>query len=228
MTSSQQLRELYEGEDYVGRYHSEPGERLTRLVDLIGFEKNDKVLDIGCGNGLLLPLIDGKVKEYDGVDFSKAFIKQAKEKAKTAEVKTKHAYYAEDVIEFCKTHKGFTKVLALDFTEHINDEELLAIFGAVRKSMSPGGKAYIHTPNKDFVLERIKSDHQKIEVQGHIALRNATEYRELFKKAGFRKVKVTPLSHYIQALRPLHLLSFIPVSPISSLFQARLLIECEN
>ena len=50
-------------------------EELCFLGDHI--KKNDKVLDIGCGNGRFLEVTKGKKIHYEGVDSSESFIKQA-------------------------------------------------------------------------------------------------------------------------------------------------------
>lgn len=227
-TSSMDLKELYEGEDYLGRYHVEAGNRISRIVDRVEFTVKDKILDIGCGNGLLLPEIIEKIDHYDGVDFSKAFIKEAKGLASQRKIpKKSYDLYAGDVINFCKSRSDYDKVFALDFTEHINDEELINIFSSVKKSMKKGSQLIIHTPNKDYILERIKTNETKIKKQGHIGLRNAEEYERLFKKVGFKKVKVIPLNHYLGILKPFHIISYIPIRKISTLFQARLLVICE-
>lgn len=225
--SSIDLKELYEGEDYLGRYHVKAGKRISRIVDRVELTVKDKVLDVGCGNALLLSEIIEKINHYDGVDFSRAFIKEANSLAGKRRIpKKRYELHAGDVVDFCKSRNNYDKVFALDFTEHINDKELIDIFSNVKKSMKKGSHLVIHTPNKDYILERIKSERAKNK-QGHIGLRNGREYERLFKEMGFKKIKVIPLNHYLAVLKPLHIISYIPVKKISTLFQARLLIICE-
>lgn len=226
--ASTDLLDLYEGDDYTGRYHESAGERIQRAIARADLKPSDKVLDVGCGNGLLLPEVIDNISHYDGVDFSKAFIRESKKLAQSLHLDTrKYEYHRADVIEFCKQHKEYDKVFALDFTEHINDEELTGIFSAIRGSMKDGALLVAHTPNKDFLLERIKSEEHKVKVQGHIALRNAAEYEALFTKIGFRRVEVHEVRHYIRLLKPMHLLSYFPHRSVRSLFRARLIIVCE-
>lgn len=225
--ASTDLLDLYEGDDYTGRYHQVAGERIHRAVARANLKPTDRVLDIGCGNGLLLPEIVNNIGHYDGVDFSEAFIREAKKRAHFHHLDAKkYRYYRGDVVEFCKHHKNYDKVFALDVVEHINDEELISIFSAVRASMNKGAILVAHTPNKDYVLERIKTEEQKLK-GGHIALRNAAEYNTLFTQIGFRRVEVYEVNHYIRIVKPLHLLSYFPNKIIRSLFRARLLIVCE-
>jgi len=52
-------------------------EMIKFMLANINIKPNDKVLDIGCGDGSILSLV--KAKEKVGVDYSKAMIKKAKE-----------------------------------------------------------------------------------------------------------------------------------------------------
>ncbi len=227
--SSKDLIDLYEGKNYIGRYHEVAGERITRVFKFLRFSRKDKVLDIGCGNGLLLPEIYKKIGHYDGVDFSKAFIEDAKKRAERRKIpKSKYSYYQDSIVKFCTSHKNYDKIFALDFIEHVNDRELNKIFIAVKDSMKKGGRLIVHTPNSNYLLERLKPRKFKIERQGHIGLRNTSEYKRIFKLIGFSKVEIIPVNHYVKVLKPLHIFSHIPQRHLSEVFQARLIIICEK
>ncbi|MCA9450754.1 MAG: hypothetical protein KC931_26770, partial [Candidatus Omnitrophica bacterium] len=71
--SDRDLRELYR-EGYVSKYPSEDNGRLSQQLRFVNFNPEDRVVDFACGNGLLLDLIHGRVKEYVGVDFPSEFI----------------------------------------------------------------------------------------------------------------------------------------------------------
>ncbi|OGZ05809.1 MAG: hypothetical protein A2845_03325 [Candidatus Lloydbacteria bacterium RIFCSPHIGHO2_01_FULL_49_22] len=43
-------------------------------------ERDDHVLDIGCGNGRFVPLVSARHAHYDGVDYSSGLIEEAKRK----------------------------------------------------------------------------------------------------------------------------------------------------
>lgn len=92
--------------------------------------------------------------------------------------------------------------------------------------MNKGALLIAHTPNKDYLLERMKPAARNNKV-GHIGVRNAAEYKTLFTQIGFRRVEVYEVNHYMRLLKPLHLLSYFPNKIIRSLFRARLIIVCE-
>jgi len=57
------------------------GERIRRILDYAGIEKNNTVLDVACGTGILFPFyLERDVKEVTGVDLSSGMIARAKVK----------------------------------------------------------------------------------------------------------------------------------------------------
>lgn len=218
--------ELHSGV-YVENYERKPLSRLERLVPLMHLEKQDLVADFACGNAMLLPLIHDKVAQYHGIDFSPDFIASARRRADANHI-TNCNFYCEDISSFCDQHRGmFDVATAFDFSEHIDDDDFIRFFGAIRTSLRVGGRLYLHTPNLSFLMERCK-DHGIIpQFPEHIAVRNATENLALLARAGFtyHNISVHRIAHY-NALKVLHPLRHIPL--IGDMFAARLFIECRN
>lgn len=197
-------------------------ERLERLLGLFDLDEGFEVAEYGCGNGLLAALIQDKVKNYVGVDFSECFVELA-EKRKVANAK----FYCEDIVEFAKNNQGrFDRVFSMDFSEHVYDDGFLKIFEAVMSTLKPGGKLYIHTPNGDYFLELLKGWGILSQIDGHIGVRNKKKHLKLLDGIGVEKVKVSYLSHYVPLLKAFHFLKALPV--FGKFFGARLFIECEK
>jgi hypothetical protein len=96
----------------------------------------------------------------------------------------------------------------------------------IREAMRPNGSLYIHTPNRNFVLERMKANNLIIkQFPEHIAVRTASANVQLLEAAGFHVNNVRYLSHYLALLKPFHLLSWLPGVGIN--FSARLFIHAE-
>jgi len=215
------LRDLYRSE-YVSRFPQEPGRRLLRLAPLFDLPPGARVVDLACGNGLLLDLLHERVAEYVGVDFSSEFIAAAEERASRRGL-VKGSFVCSDLEELLRSRPdSFDAAFALDFAEHIDDGDFARIFRAARAALRPAAPLYLHTPNLDFVVERLKARGVLQQFPEHIAVRTAARTTALLEECGFRRIEVRFLSHYNPVLRPLHLLSHLPW--IGGAFRARLFI----
>lgn len=98
----------------------------------------------------------------------------------------------------------------LDISEHVPDNDWSKIVDAAYQALKPGGKVYLHTPNLDFVLERLKQHGVIRQFPEHIAVRDAKQNIRFFENSGYSRVTCHNLSHY-NILRWLHPLSYVPV-----------------
>ncbi|GAA0889907.1 class I SAM-dependent methyltransferase [Rhodanobacter soli] len=226
MANIEESKRMHSG-SYVESYEHKPITRIANLVALMNINGGELIADFACGNAMLLPLVAPMVTHYYGVDFSEDFITAAKRRAENHSIKN-CSLYCQDIITFCNDHQNqFDIATALDFSEHIDNEDFLKIFSAIRKSLKSGGRLFLHTPNLDFFIERLKSKGILRQFPEHIAVRNTAQNVEMLEQCGFDKAKmrVQHIAHY-NVLRVLHPLSALPV--IGKLFAARLFIECEN
>ncbi|HVZ33766.1 MAG TPA: class I SAM-dependent methyltransferase [Polyangiaceae bacterium] len=226
MSDLEDRKRLHSGA-YVEAFEHMPVSRLERLVPLLNLRGDEKLADFACGNGMLLPLIHERVASYHGVDFSADFIRAARRRA-TANGIGNCTFHCQDVVEFCSEHPGaFDVATAFDFSEHIHDDEFVAIFAAIRASLKPGGRLLLHTPNLDFFMERLKDWGVLPQFPEHVAVRTAEAHTRLLVSCGFseQRVRVRKLAHY-NVLRVVHPLHHLPL--IGRFFAARLVIECTN
>lgn len=224
MSDLEERRRLHSGA-YVERYAHKPISRIERLIPLLNLQGNEDVADFGCGNAMLLPLIHDRINSYRGIDFSEDFIRVARRRAAEGGM-SKCSFHCQDIVEFCSEHRGaFDVAVALDFSEHVDDENFLRIFTAIRDSLKQQGRLLLHTPNLDFFLERLKDGGVLRQFPEHIAVRTAQSNRELLGRCGFdeRLIRIRGLAHY-NVLRVVHPLRHLPW--IGRLFVARLVIEC--
>jgi len=210
--------------DYVEEFEKNQNiNRLKRLLNRIEFQPNNYVLDVGCGSGLIAPLICPKILRYVGVDFSSDFIKSARSSKNNVAIKNAN-FECCDITRYCTENPNtFDLALALDISDHIYDGEWIHILRSIRERLKDKGKIYIHTPNSDFLVEKLKKNNILLkQFPEHIAVRSAAENTLLLEKAGFQNVKLTYLAHY-NILRILHPLCYLPL--IGKFFRARLFIS---
>jgi 2-polyprenyl-6-hydroxyphenyl methylase / 3-demethylubiquinone-9 3-methyltransferase len=220
----EQARRLHSG-SYVEMYERKPISRLQRLVPFLRLGGGEVLADFACGNAMLLPLVHTQIRAYHGVDFSEDFIRVARERAATAGI-SNCSFHCQDIVEFCGQNLArFDVATAFDFSEHIDDEDFVRIFTAIRASLKPGGRLLLHTPDLDFFMERLKARGVLTQFPEHIAVRTGDGNRALLRQCGFadEQIRVEHIPHY-NVLRIVHPLRHLPL--LGRLFRARLVIEC--
>jgi ubiquinone/menaquinone biosynthesis C-methylase UbiE len=115
--------------------------KFKKYLDLLKIKKREKVLDVGCGQGIFLARV---VKTYGakgvGVDISKRSIATAKQWPSS-----RLSFQVADAARLPFPDKSFDHVLSFDFLEHVeNQKKSLAEMVRVLK---PGGSLLIYTIN---------------------------------------------------------------------------------
>jgi 2-polyprenyl-6-hydroxyphenyl methylase / 3-demethylubiquinone-9 3-methyltransferase len=224
--SSFELRQLY-GDEYVQKFSEKQSpKRIERLIRHIRLQRSDYVVDFACGNGMLMDYLALKVCSYVGVDFSQEFVNEAikrKEKQGVANA----IFVCSEIVDFCNINEqNFDVAFALDFVEHVYDDELLKILSSIKKVIKKGGRFYIHTPNLDFFVEKLKQKSLILkQFPEHVAVRSPEQLTSLLESAGFRVEKAFLLPHY-NILKYIHFLSFVPF--LGKYFKARIFVEAIN
>ena len=222
--SEEELLALH-GKDYVARFEKKQDKfRLERLLPYLQLAKSDHVADFACGNAMLMPHIAPLVSRYDGVDFSSDFIAAATEHAKQENIENA-SFHCEDINQFCKNRPArFDAGFAMDFSEHVYDEDWLQILLSIRSALKPGAYFYLHTPNASYIIERLKAAGVLRQLPEHIAVRNDSANVKLLEEAGFLDINVTFLAHYEKRQAWVHHLSRLPL--LGRHLRARLFIVC--
>lgn len=135
-------------------------------MELLDLKPNSKVLDMGCGSGILGRSIDKKIN-YVGVDLSSSLIREAIRQDNSAS----HKYLIDDSTNLSIKENDFTdSVFILSLQNMKNAEE--AIKNAVSK-LRTGGKLLLVINHPAFRIPRQSS--------WQIDMGNKTEYRRINK-----------------------------------------------
>lgn len=102
------------------------------------------VLDIGCGNALMLPFVLDKGAFYFGLDLSDNLVRIARERY-TAEVSAGRAdFVVGEATDLPFQDAEFDSVISFAVLHHLPSEDLRrAYFSELRRVLRPGGKAKI-------------------------------------------------------------------------------------
>ena len=223
MKSPSELKQLH-GQEYVDAFEAgNASQRLERLITHMQFDGDYDVADFACGSGLLMEHVAPRVKSYVGVDFSEPFISVANDRKQRLGLANAN-FHCADIVNFCASHpQEFDIGFAMDFSEHVYDDNWVEILRAIKSSLKDTGRMYLHTPNGMFFLEIMKQRNMIVkQFPGHIAVRTPDENTALIEKAGLTVRRLLFLPHY-NVLRFLHPFARVPL--VGKYFNARLFIE---
>lgn len=118
-----------------------------RELDRLGMKKNQRVLDVGCGQGLFLARMSGAygVKGV-GIDVSRESIKHANEKYADRNI----SFNAANSTKIPFNKETFNYVVSFDVLEHITDQDKAV--AEMMRVLKPGGKLLIYTLSKNYFL----------------------------------------------------------------------------
>lgn len=155
------------------------------------FQKEDKVLDVGCGDGVVADFLQKKCgAKVIGVDISEKAIKQAIQKGIDA-----RQINAEEKLPF--SNQTFDAVFWGDNVEHLFNP--LETAKEIKRVLKTGGRLIISCPNMGYWRYRIyyflngklpdtEWTGNPIWSWSHIRFFNLEVLKDFLKKAGFNKV----------------------------------------
>ncbi len=111
-----------------------------------------------------------------------------------------------------------------DLVQRIDDKVAIKICSAIRSSLRPDGKLYLHTPNLDFFMERAKDIGVLKQFLENVTVHYGEGTIDVLIESDFNagQIKVETIAHY-SILKVLHPLGKLPV--VGKYFQSRLGIE---
>lgn len=137
--------------EYYDRRHRHHPDRYQRHIDLLEGHcelQGARVLDVGCGGGLFLSLVEKKQGKGTGADLWDPAIQYARE---TYQLDV-HKYPVEHSFWIEQYPAGFDAITMWDVIEHVNFP--LETISAIRARLAPGGLLLIDTPCRDAFFHK--------------------------------------------------------------------------
>lgn len=150
-------------------------EKMRLVEDFLTKEgKDKKILDLGCGEGVLVEKFKGKGFDIIGIDFN---------------------YESELVFKRSITNTGFADnsfglVLCLDVLEHLDFEDQEKSINEIKRVLKPGGTLVLTLPNLAHLASRLSFLFlgkllRTSEIERHKGDRPIGEYLRLLKDNNF-------------------------------------------
>lgn len=129
-------------------------DRVRRLLDP---RSGELIVDLGCGVGTMMTLLASSGAAMIGMDFSQESLRVAR------------GWFAREVPHgmfraFCSDGRAIALrncsvdgVMAVDFTEHLDDTILFAMANEVYRILKPGGRFVVYTPAPRIFLNGSRS-----------------------------------------------------------------------
>lgn len=167
---------LAEGWD---EYRAADTAKISQLVQKIGLNAGERVLDIGCGTGVLLPFVKKEIGEQGqitAVDFAANMVACAARKNSQL---SGISYIVSDVMEF-QTETLFNKVICFNFFPHAKDK--VALVTRIWELLVPEGSLIIM---HDMSRAKVNAIHNTSATVSEDRLPKVTEVSAMLTKAGY-------------------------------------------
>ena len=156
----------------------EPGRRATarRLLDMIGeYAPAGRLLDVGCGHGLLLDEARSRGYEVAGVELSRSAAAYARDVLglPVEEIPLEQVEPADD---------GYAAIVLADVLEHVEDP--VAAIRRCRELLRPGGVLCVVTPDPASATARLAGSRWWALLPAHTCLIPRWTLRELLASEG--------------------------------------------
>jgi len=117
------------------------------------FHTGELILEIGCGRGEFLELLEEKQISYVGVDLDDSMIKRCREKGMTSVVREDFEVYLKGI-----DTGTFDGIFSAQFIEHIEPEKVSVFFKQCHAALKPGGVLVAETVNP-YCIEAFRTFH---------------------------------------------------------------------
>lgn len=117
--------------------------RLKKMIRLARINKNDKILDMGCGEGYLISLLPDGIFSIVGIDISRTALSQAEKLLKN---KKGVALGFGNAYKLSYAEKSFDKIICSEVLEHIPEPRKVMV--EICRLLKDDGLAIISIPDE--------------------------------------------------------------------------------
>ena len=152
---------------------------------VIKYAKNKKVIEMGCGTGLMAGYLQKLGLKVTALDLSQAVLDYAKEIAEQSEIIKPCKYEQGDILNLKYKKNSFDVSYSNGVLEHFNDEEIIEI---LKQQMNISRYVIFGIPSTYFNMNE--------KMLGNERTLTLKEWKSLIERAGGRLVEQTSFHYY--------------------------------
>jgi len=180
--------------------HNYPPDVLNRAYEILcslGIKKGERILDLGCGSGVLFPTFDeltGDMGTVSGLDFSLEMLKAVHDES------VKAVRICAEASNIPIADSSFDRVIAFASFPHFIDKK--SVCTETNRVLKPGGQFHvIHLSSSKQLRLHHKNTGGVVE---NDILPSKEEFSEMLYNAGFTEIKIMDVSgkYLMRALKP--------------------------
>ena len=167
-----------------------------------------KILDVGCGGGLLSEVLAAKGGLVTAIDISEQLIEVAREHSK--QTKLNISYACTTVEDYSSGHENtFDVITCMELLEHVPDPE--SIINACMHLLKPGGLLFLSTINRNlkaYLQTKIAAEYLlrllPVGTHEYSKYTRPSELASWCRSSGFTVIDISGIS-YLPFIRQCHL-----------------------
>lgn len=178
MSSLERIREYYDEIYYRDLQPSRPAEHYDLYLRRLRAQRGKRLLDVGCGLGLLLERAHRRQIRGAGIDLSERAIAEARRRIPGCDLRVGPAH------SLPWPDASFEYVACLGSLEHFLDEA--GSLREMRRVATPNARFLIMVPNRDYAQAGTE------QAAAHETMRSLAEWRQVLAANGFTILDVSP------------------------------------
>ena len=180
-----QHRALIGGNRVQRFWHYSKQTLISRLLPPLAI---DRILDVGCGSGVITGFLGSSGATVIGMDGNLDAIRFAAETYQRTNVTFQHGL----VDEHFRLESPLDKIYCMEVIEHIHMPQAVTMLTTFIDNLNPGGKVLLTTPNYhsawpliEWAMDRLGSS-PKLKDDQHVEHYHACKLRKLCETVGFQ------------------------------------------
>jgi SAM-dependent methyltransferase len=164
--------------------------KVARVRSLLEPDRGELIVDLGSGVGTMAAMLASSGAVTICMDYSPDSLRLARASFSKESPDCVFRGVCCDGRAMAVVDDSIDGIMAVDFTEHLDDTMLMPTIREAFRILKRGGRFVIYTPSRTHFFERLKKHNIVLkEDKSHIGLRTMKEYVDILGQSGFSVAK---------------------------------------